>query len=410
MNAMDFDDLLFRTVNLLELFEDVRERYTGAFRHVLVDEYQDTNHAQYRLLQLLVGGGRPPASQRVRGERPTYAGPVGHRNLAVVGDDSQSIYSFRGADVRNILDFQDDFPDARVVKLEQNYRSTETILAAANAVIANNRGGIAKRLWSELGQGDQIQLRPPRGRARRGALRRGRDPAAGGRGRLALGDRRPLPHQRHVPGHRGHPGASARSPTRSSAAPSSTSGRRSRTRSPICSCWPTPSMSSASPVLPTLPGAGIGQTSLARVTGHAAAIGCLGVGGGRRARADPGPGRRRRQGAQALHGRPWGVARSSAVRRGRPIAGCAEPLEAVLFSQTGYIEALEAERHDRGPGADREPRAVGGGGARVRRSAPRARGRLDVFLQEIALVADADTRSDDGGPRHPDDASQRQGP
>ncbi len=166
-NAMDFDDLLFRTVNLLELFEQVRERYAETFRHVLVDEYQDTNHAQYRFLQLLVGGGRPPRGEvaephdqpQQNGERPTYAGPVGHRNLAVVGDDSQSIYSFRGADVRNILDFQEDFPDARVVKLEQNYRSTETILPAANAVIANNRGGIAKRLWSELGQGEQVQVR-----------------------------------------------------------------------------------------------------------------------------------------------------------------------------------------------------------------------------------------------------------
>jgi DNA helicase-2/ATP-dependent DNA helicase PcrA len=163
MNAMDFDDLLFRVVNLLELFEDVREHYRSTFRHVLVDEYQDTNHAQYRLLQLLVNEG-PPARAPQRGgsepgDRPTYSGPVGHRNLAVVGDDSQSVYSFRGADIRNILDFQEDFPDARVVKLEQNYRSTETILRAANAVIANNRGGIAKRLWSELGQGDQIQLR-----------------------------------------------------------------------------------------------------------------------------------------------------------------------------------------------------------------------------------------------------------
>ena len=139
MNAMDFDDLLSRTVNLLELFPEVRERYARAFRHVLVDEYQDTNHAQYRFLQLLVGGGRQPA----RGEAVDLAG---HRNLAVVGDDSQSIYGFRGADVRNILDFQDDFPDARVVKLEQNYRSTQTILSAANTVIANNRGGIAKRL------------------------------------------------------------------------------------------------------------------------------------------------------------------------------------------------------------------------------------------------------------------------
>jgi DNA helicase-2/ATP-dependent DNA helicase PcrA len=140
MNAMDFDDLLVRAVNLLELFPEVRERYTSAFRHVLVDEYQDTNYAQYRLLQLLVGGGR---SDPARGPRTSLPG---HRNLAVVGDDAQSIYSFRGAEVRNILDFQEDFPDARVVKLEQNYRSTQTILRAANAVIANNRGGIAKRL------------------------------------------------------------------------------------------------------------------------------------------------------------------------------------------------------------------------------------------------------------------------
>ena len=153
MNAMDFDDLLFRTVNLLELFEDVRERYAGSFKHVLVDEYQDTNHAQYRLLQLLVGGGR---------QRPAHGEPVnlaGHRNLAVVGDDSQSVYSFRGADVSNILDFTQDFPDARVVKLEQNYRSTQTILSAANAVIANNRSGIAKRLWSERGSGSRVKVR-----------------------------------------------------------------------------------------------------------------------------------------------------------------------------------------------------------------------------------------------------------
>ncbi|HEY5286157.1 MAG TPA: 3'-5' exonuclease, partial [Solirubrobacteraceae bacterium] len=152
MNAMDFDDLLFRTVNLLELFQDVRTHYSESFKHILVDEYQDTNHAQYRLLQLLVGGGR---AKPARGERVNIPG---HRNLAVVGDDSQSIYSFRGADVSNILDFEQDFPDARVVKLEQNYRSTQNILSAANAVIANNRGGIAKRLWSDKGSGSPIRV------------------------------------------------------------------------------------------------------------------------------------------------------------------------------------------------------------------------------------------------------------
>ena len=138
MNAMDFDDLLVRSVNLLELFQEVRDRYSTAFRWILVDEYQDTNHAQYRWLQLL-------ASE--------------HRNLAVVGDDDQSVYGFRGADIKNILNFEDDFPESHVVKLEQNYRSTQTILSAANAVVANNRGRMAKALWTEIGEGDPIKVR-----------------------------------------------------------------------------------------------------------------------------------------------------------------------------------------------------------------------------------------------------------
>jgi DNA helicase-2/ATP-dependent DNA helicase PcrA len=137
-NAMDFDDLLFRAVNLLELFQEVRDRYTGAFRWILVDEYQDTNRAQYRWLQLLTGEDR---------------------NLAVVGDDSQAIYGFRGADIANILNFEDDYPDATVIKLEQNYRSTQMILSAANAVIANNRGQVSKNLWTDLGEGDPIKVR-----------------------------------------------------------------------------------------------------------------------------------------------------------------------------------------------------------------------------------------------------------
>jgi DNA helicase-2/ATP-dependent DNA helicase PcrA len=135
---MDFDDLLFRCVNVLELFPEVRDRYRRSFRHVLVDEYQDTNHAQYRWLVLL--------SEE-------------HRNLSVVGDDDQSIYAFRGADIRNILDFEDSFPDAHVVKLEQNYRSTQTILSAANAVISHNRARKSKELWSDLGQGAPVHVR-----------------------------------------------------------------------------------------------------------------------------------------------------------------------------------------------------------------------------------------------------------
>jgi DNA helicase-2/ATP-dependent DNA helicase PcrA len=138
MNAMDFDDLLFRCVDLLTLFTDVRERYEHSFRHVLVDEYQDTNRAQYRWLQLLTGH---------------------HRNLCVVGDDGQSIYGFRNADIRNILEFQKDFEDAELIKLEQNYRSTQTILDAANSVLSNNRRQIEKTLWTENPQGDPVHIR-----------------------------------------------------------------------------------------------------------------------------------------------------------------------------------------------------------------------------------------------------------
>ncbi len=136
-NAMDFDDLLVRTVNAMELFEDVRERWRRTFRQVMVDEYQDTNHAQYRLLQLL-------ASE--------------HGNLMVVGDEDQSIYSFRSADIRNILDFERDFPEAELVKLEQNYRSTQTILSAANAVVERNRERRPKQLWTEVEGGELVQL------------------------------------------------------------------------------------------------------------------------------------------------------------------------------------------------------------------------------------------------------------
>ena len=136
-NAMDFDDLLVRAVNAMELFEEVRERWRRTFRQVLVDEYQDTNHAQYRLLQLLSSG---------------------HGNLMVVGDEDQSIYGFRHAEIRNILDFEHDFPAAEVVKLEQNYRSTQTILSAAGAVVERNRQRRPKRLWTEIAGGEPVQL------------------------------------------------------------------------------------------------------------------------------------------------------------------------------------------------------------------------------------------------------------
>ncbi|MGD0167090.1 MAG: UvrD-helicase domain-containing protein [Gaiellaceae bacterium] len=136
-NALDFDDLLYLTVQVFERFPEARERWQKAFRYVLVDEYQDTNHAQYRFLQLLAAK---------------------HKNVFAVGDPDQSIYAFRGADIRNILEFERDFGEARQIALEQNYRSTMSILEAANAVIAQNRERKEKKLWSELGDGEPVQV------------------------------------------------------------------------------------------------------------------------------------------------------------------------------------------------------------------------------------------------------------
>ena len=137
-NALDFDDLLVKTVQLLQTQPDVRENYQERFRYIMVDEYQDTNTVQFKLVSLLAGK---------------------YRNLCVVGDDDQSIYKFRGANIRNILDFEKEYPDAKVIKLEQNYRSTENILNAANGVISNNKGRKDKTLWTANGEGQKICLK-----------------------------------------------------------------------------------------------------------------------------------------------------------------------------------------------------------------------------------------------------------
>ena len=134
-NALDFDDIIFITVKLLQEHEDVRSYYQRKFRYVLVDEYQDTNHMQYLLTALLAGG---------------------HENICVVGDDDQSIYRFRGATIENILEFESQYRGSRLIRLEQNYRSTQSILNAANSVIAHNLGRKGKRLWTSNGQGDSI--------------------------------------------------------------------------------------------------------------------------------------------------------------------------------------------------------------------------------------------------------------
>ncbi len=146
--AMDFDDLIMVTVNLLQAFGDMAREYRQRFRHVLVDEYQDTNHAQYVLIRELVGG-----SQAVPAGGDDFLPPA---ELCVVGDADQSIYAFRGATIRNITEFERDFPGARVILLEQNYRSTQNILAAANAVVARNTGRLPKNLWSDAGDGPPL--------------------------------------------------------------------------------------------------------------------------------------------------------------------------------------------------------------------------------------------------------------
>ena len=137
-NALDFDDLLVKTVELFRRDQEVLDYYQERFRYILIDEYQDTNTAQFALVKLLAAK---------------------YRNLCVVGDDDQSIYKFRGANIRNILNFEFEYPEAKVIRLEQNYRSTRQILDAANGVIANNEGRKKKHLWTDLGDGTQIRYR-----------------------------------------------------------------------------------------------------------------------------------------------------------------------------------------------------------------------------------------------------------
>ncbi|WP_435772073.1 DNA helicase PcrA [Nocardioides sp. SYSU DS0651] len=154
-NALDFDDLIMETVRLFQARPEIRETYRRRFRHILVDEYQDTNHAQYALIHQLCGQDleEPLDPDTLDGVPADRVPPA---ELMVVGDADQSIYAFRGADIRNILDFEKDFPDARTILLEQNYRSTQTILTAANAVIERNEGRKPKRLWSDAGDGERI--------------------------------------------------------------------------------------------------------------------------------------------------------------------------------------------------------------------------------------------------------------
>jgi DNA helicase-2/ATP-dependent DNA helicase PcrA len=385
MNAVDFDDLLFRTVTLLELFAEVRERYAGAFRHVLVDEYQDTNHAQYRLLQLLVGGGREAPA---RGDRVSLDG---HRNLAVVGDDSQSIYGFRGADVRNILDFQQDFPDARVVKLEQNYRSTQTILSAANAVIAHNRGGIAKRLWSALGEGEPIAVREledeyAEARFVVGEIERLVDEGTS-RAEIAVFYRT---------------NAMSRvledTLVRREIAYQVIGGTKFYERAEIkdaiayLTLLANPHDVVSFMRIVNSPRRGIGQASVAKVLVHADTLG-ISVWEAAECPAEvPGLG----TAAQKALGRFMDTMRELRARvLDEHEPACVGGLLEEMLSQSGYVEALEAERTIEAQGRVENLEQLVQVGLEFDATTEPSREALDAFLQQIALMADADSRRDE---------------
>jgi DNA helicase II / ATP-dependent DNA helicase PcrA len=382
MNAMDFDDLLVRAVDLLEMFPDVRERYATAFRHVLVDEYQDTNHAQYRWLQLLVGGGRdaPVTGERVHAQ--------GHRNLAVVGDDSQSIYSFRGADVRNILDFQKDFPDACVVKLEQNYRSTQTILSAANAVITNNRGGMSKELWSDRGDGDPIEIRElddehAEARFVVGEITRLIDDGAS-RSEIAVFYRT---------------NAMSRviedTLVRQEIAYQVVGGTKFYDRAEIkdviayLTFLSNPLDVISFTRIVNSPRRGIGLTSLSRVTNHALSTDISVWDAASAPERVPGLG----AAAVKALGRFMDTMSSlrERVEQGIPVG---DLLQAVL-SATGYVQALEDERTFEAEGRIENIEQLVEVAREFDAAAEPGQDTLDVFLSEVALVADSDTRSDE---------------
>jgi DNA helicase-2/ATP-dependent DNA helicase PcrA len=367
MNAMDFDDLLFRAVNLLELFQEVRDRYTNAFRWVLVDEYQDTNHAQYRWLQLLASG---------------------HRNLSVVGDDAQSVYGFRGADIRNILDFTEDYPDAHEVKLEQNYRSTQMILSAANAVISHNRSQVAKNLWTDLGEGDPVRVRElsdehAEARFVAAEIQRMVDEGVS-RSELAVFYR-----------------TNAQSRVledmlvRAGIGYQVIGGTKFYDRAEIkdavayLTFMVNPQDQGAFTRIANSPKRGLGQTSLSRVLSHADSIDVPVWEAAEQPEAVPGLGTAAQKALNRF---------MSTMERLRERAESNAPvgdLVQELLSETGYIDALQAERTIEAQGRIENLEEL----VQVAREydATAQEGSLTQFLEQISLLADADNLRDDEG-------------
>ena len=367
MNAMDFDDLIGRTVALLERFPEVQARYGKTFRYVLVDEYQDTNHAQYRLLQLLVSE---------------------HRNIAVVGDDAQSVYGFRGADIRNILDFKDDFPDATVIKLEQNYRSTQTVLDAANAIISNNRDQMPKTLWTDLGEGDSIVLRTlddehSEARYVAGEIERLVDEGLS-RSEIAVFYR--MNSQSRV---------LEDTLVRREIAYQVVGGTKFYDRAEVkdAIAYLTLLINGQDAVsfqrVANTPRRGLGQTSLSRVLTHAQTTGLSVWDAAAQPEAVPGLGK---AAVKAL-GRFMETMEGLRQRhqQGVPIG---DLLDAVIH-ESGYVEWLENERTIEAAGRLENLEELVEVAREFDAAAEAEDDSLDLFLQQVSLVADADSRQDD---------------
>ena len=383
-NAMDFDDLLLGVVNLLEAFPEVRERYSETFGHVLVDEYQDTNHAQYRLLQLLIGGGQEQSSNG----RPHASG---HRNLVVVGDDSQSIYGFRCADIRNILDFQEDFPDARVIKLEQNYRSTQTILSAANSVIANNRGGMAKRLWSELGKGEPIRIRElddehTEARFIVGEIQRLVEEEELSRREIAV-------FYRTNAMSRVLEDALVRAEIPYQVIGGTKFYERAEIKDAIAylSLLSNPQDIVSFSRIANSPRRGLGQTSLARVINHAQSVDVPVWDAAESPEQIPG------LGSAAVKSLRRFMDTMGELRELRDRAVPVGDVLEALLAKSGYIEALEAERSFEAQGRIENLQELVEVAREFDARAESGEDTLDVFLAQIALVADADSRREEDG-------------
>jgi DNA helicase-2/ATP-dependent DNA helicase PcrA len=364
-NAVDFDDLLMLTVQVLERFPEALERWRNAFRYVLVDEYQDTNHAQYRLLQLL--GGE-------------------HGNVCAVGDPDQSIYAFRGADLRNIMEFERDFPGTQVIALEQNYRSTNSVLRAANALIEQNRERKPKRLFSELGEGDPVrvvEVEDEHAEARfvaaeiAGLIGVGRSASeiavfyrTNAQSRV-LEDvlvRQDVPYQ-VIGGPRFYERAEIRHATA------------------YLSVLVNPQDATSLLRIANRPRRGIGDTSLQRLVTHAENTGRTLF----QAMADPEAAGVTPASCRAIRSFHATMESLMALAHDLPID---ELLERVL-EKTGTLEALEAERTIEARGRIENLQELVGVAREHRLASPEAT--LATFLQEISLVSDQDTISDDRG-------------